>query len=93
MGKMESVAIHSTRISASILLFVFWLTFIMLFTLFFSPALEQFQNFLIMFTSLLFFTLGIVYVWTPVLDMAQAAEQKGKRTVKRKSRRVRRRRR
>ena len=79
MGKIESVAAHSTRISASILLFVFWLTFIMLFTLFFSPAFEQLQNFLIMFTSLLLFTLGVVYIWTPVLDSVQAAEQKRKR--------------
>jgi antibiotic biosynthesis monooxygenase (ABM) superfamily enzyme len=86
MGKIASVAAHSTRISASILLFVFWLTFIMLFTLFFSPALEQLQNFLIMFTSLLFFTLGVVYVWTPVLDRVQATEQRRRRTVKRRRR-------
>ena len=85
MAKIENALSHSTRVSATILLFVFWLTFIMFFTLFVSPGLERIQNFIVMFTSLLLFALGVVYVWSPILDKFQAKEQK--RSVKRRQKR------
>jgi len=68
MAKQRKGMGSSLRVSATILMFSFWVTFVMLYTLFFSPALEHLQNFLIMFTSLLLFALGTVYIWSPALD-------------------------
>lgn len=94
MAKQSKGMGSNLKISATILMFSFWVTFVMLYTLFFSPALEHFQNFLIMFSSLLLFALGTVYVWSPTIDSFTlfSKPKKIKRRVRRKVKRKRRRR-
>lgn len=94
MAKQSKGMGSNLKISATILMFSFWVTFVMLYTLFFSPALEHLQNFLIMFSSLLLFALGTVYVWSPTIDdfTLSSKPKKARRVVRRMVKRKRRRR-
>jgi RsiW-degrading membrane proteinase PrsW (M82 family) len=77
MVKQRDVVTGATvRVSVTILLFVFWLMFAVLFTIFYSRNFEQMETILVTTASLIIFLVVILYIWLPWIKKSQKAKRR-----------------
>lgn len=77
------VADRPTLISATILLFIFWLFFILVYTLFFYQKFSGLENISIIVSSLMIYLLIVSYLWKKYarLSLGQIAAKKSKHKI------------